>query len=179
MDGTDDVSNGPRTEPPGLPTEHGNLAHLLPSHFTSDITHWLEEDTPSFDYGGFVVGSEPRSAFLLCKSPGILAGVPFVDEVFRQLNCSVTWHYPESVLLVPAKDGGKTKVASQRSNKKSSAGRKGSTEYHGKMLWRGNEVEKNAGVGKTGWIYRNSGWYTKDNARFPAGGKVWNAGWWY
>ena len=115
MDGTDDVSNGTRTvKPPGLPTEHGNLAHLLPSHFTSDITHWLEEDTPSFDYGGFVVGSEPCNAFLFCKSRGILAGVPFVDEVFHQLDCNVTWHYSEGVLLDPAKEGGKIKVATVR-----------------------------------------------------------------
>ena len=115
MEVTSNVSNGARNlEPSGLPVEHGNLAHLLPSHFTSDVTHWLEEDTPSFDYGGFVVGSEPRNAFLLCKSTGILAGVPFVNEVFRQLDCTVTWHYPEGVLLVPAKEGGKIKVATVR-----------------------------------------------------------------
>jgi nicotinate-nucleotide pyrophosphorylase (carboxylating) len=115
MERTSNASNGTRnSEPPGLPIEHGNLAHLLPSHFTSDVTHWLEEDTPSFDYGGFVVGSEPRNAFLLCKSTGILAGVPFVDEVFRQLDCTVTWHHPEGVLLIPAKEGGKIKVATVR-----------------------------------------------------------------
>lgn len=98
-------------EPPGLPTDYGNLAHLLPSHFTSDITHWLEEDTPSFDYGGFVVGGEPRNAFLFCKSPGILAGVPFVDEVFRQLGCTVEWHHKEGMFLDPAKVGGKIRTA--------------------------------------------------------------------
>ena len=96
---------------PGLPTEYGNLANLLPSHFTTDITQWLAEDTPSFDYGGFVVGSERRNAFLLCKSPGILAGVPFFEEVFRQLNCTVKWHYPEGVLLNPENEGGKIQVA--------------------------------------------------------------------
>jgi nicotinate-nucleotide pyrophosphorylase (carboxylating) len=115
MDGNSSVSSGTRNvAPPRLPIEHGNLAHLLPSHFTSDITHWLEEDAPSFDYGGFVVGSEPRNAFLLCKSPGILAGVPFIDEVFHQLECTVAWHYPEGVVLVPAKEGGKIKVATVR-----------------------------------------------------------------
>src|SRR2546423_12122810 len=87
----------------GLPVEHGNLANLLPPNFKSDIRQWLDEDTPSFDYGGFVVGSEPRTAVLLCKSPGILAGVPFIDEVFRQLDCTVTWHYREGErLVVPA-----------------------------------------------------------------------------
>lgn len=98
-----------------LPTSashaHGTLADLLPSHFTTDITSWLAEDTPSFDYGGFVVGSSPRTAQLLCKAAGVLAGVPFFDEVFRQLDCTVTWHYNEGTYLEPEKAGGKIKVA--------------------------------------------------------------------
>jgi nicotinate-nucleotide pyrophosphorylase (carboxylating) len=47
---------------------HGNLAHLLPSGFKHQVSSWLEEDTPSFDYGGFVVGEEPTLARLLGKS---------------------------------------------------------------------------------------------------------------
>jgi hypothetical protein len=46
----------------------GNLAHLLPSGFKRQISSWLEEDTPSFDYGGFVVGEQLTSAKLLGKS---------------------------------------------------------------------------------------------------------------
>jgi nicotinate-nucleotide pyrophosphorylase (carboxylating) len=87
--------------------EHGNLSDLLPTHFTEDITRWLAEDTPSFDYGGFVVGSSERRAFLFCKSPGVLAGVPFFDEVFRQCGCSVRWNYQEADFLDPRKDGGR------------------------------------------------------------------------
>ncbi len=111
---TNGSQKGHNVDPPGMPIEHGNLADLLPSHFTTDVTRWLAEDTPSFDYGGFVVGSEPRSAFLLCKSTGVLAGVPFVDEVFRQLGCTVEWHYQEGVLLVPSKEGGKIMTATVR-----------------------------------------------------------------
>lgn len=74
---------------------HGNPAHLLPPSWKKTIATWLEEDTPSFDYGGFVVGETPAEARLLAKSPGILAGVPFFDEVFRQLDCSVEWHVRE------------------------------------------------------------------------------------
>ena len=107
---TNGAHNTAQGNSPGLPTEHGNLADLLPSHFTQDITRWLEEDTPSFDYGGFVVGSDPRNAHLLCKSPGVLAGVPFVDEVFRQLDCKVKWHYKEGATL-DLKKGEKIKVA--------------------------------------------------------------------
>jgi nicotinate-nucleotide pyrophosphorylase (carboxylating) len=32
------------------------------------VSEWLEEDTPSFDYGGFVVGEEISEAKLLGKS---------------------------------------------------------------------------------------------------------------
>ncbi len=92
--------------------QHGSLADLLPSHFTSLITTWLAEDTPSFDYGGFVVGSATRTAQLLCKSPGVLAGIPFFNEVFRQLDCTVQWHYKEGEYLDPKNQGGKIKVAS-------------------------------------------------------------------
>ncbi len=40
------------------------------------------------DYGGFVVGEGMGEARLLGKSPGIVAGVPFFEEVFRQLDCT-------------------------------------------------------------------------------------------
>jgi nicotinate-nucleotide pyrophosphorylase (carboxylating) len=59
------------------------------------VTAWLAEDTPAFDWGGFVVGDSTRDAHLFAKSSGILAGVPFFDEVFDQLKCSVKWNYKE------------------------------------------------------------------------------------
>lgn len=74
---------------------HGNPAHLLPPTWRKQITLWLEEDTPSFDYGGFVVGADPAEARLLAKSTGIIAGIPFFDEVFKQLDCTVEWHVSE------------------------------------------------------------------------------------
>ena len=52
------------------------------------VSAWLEEDCPSFDYGGFVVGESMAEARLLGKSSGMVAGVPFFDEVFRQLGCT-------------------------------------------------------------------------------------------
>ncbi|KAK5700094.1 nicotinate-nucleotide diphosphorylase (carboxylating) [Elasticomyces elasticus] len=74
---------------------HGNPAHLLPPSWKRSVTAWLDEDTPSFDYGGFVVGDSPAEARLLAKSQGILAGVPFFDEIFTQLDCTVEWHAKE------------------------------------------------------------------------------------
>lgn len=51
----------------GAPT-HGAIAHLLPPTYKQMITSWLDEDTPSFDYGGFVVGEDEAEARLLGKS---------------------------------------------------------------------------------------------------------------
>jgi len=47
---------------------HGTVAHLLPQTYKRMVADWLEEDTPSFDYGGFVVGDEMAEARLLGKS---------------------------------------------------------------------------------------------------------------
>ncbi|KAF2197414.1 nicotinate-nucleotide pyrophosphorylase-like protein [Delitschia confertaspora ATCC 74209] len=80
---------------------HGNVAHLLPQSYKRMISEWLEEDTPSFDYGGFVVGEEISEAKLLGKSEGIVAGVPFFNEVFRQLDCTVQWHVKEGQSFQP------------------------------------------------------------------------------
>lgn len=75
--------------------DHGSLEHILPVSWKSQITAWLAEDTPSFDVGGFVVGDAPRTATLWGKSQGILAGVPFFNEVFKQCGCTVEWHAHE------------------------------------------------------------------------------------
>lgn len=82
-----------------------SYAHLLPPSWKSQITQWLAEDTPSFDYGGFVVGDAPRSAFLLGKGkvPAVLAGSPFVTEIFAQLDCTVEWHVEEGDVFEPVK----------------------------------------------------------------------------
>ena len=71
-----------------MASSHGSVAHLLPQTYKRMVSAWLEEDCPSFDYGGFVVGESTAEAILLGKSPGMVAGVPFFDEVFRQLDCT-------------------------------------------------------------------------------------------
>ena len=71
-----------------MASSHGSVAHLLPQTYKRMVSAWLEEDCPSFDYGGFVVGESTAEAKLLGKSPGMVAGVPFFDEVFRQLDCT-------------------------------------------------------------------------------------------
>ncbi|TFK71809.1 nicotinate-nucleotide diphosphorylase [Pluteus cervinus] len=79
--------------------------HLLPPSWKPQVTTWLAEDTPSFDYGGYVVGEAEREAFLLGKGKqtAILAGSPFVTEVFAQLGCTVEWHVKEGDSFEPVK----------------------------------------------------------------------------
>lgn len=51
-----------------MASDHGNLSHLLPLTYKRTVSEWLEEDCPSFDYGGFVVGEKMTEARLLGKS---------------------------------------------------------------------------------------------------------------
>lgn len=43
-------------------------AHLLSPSYKQEISNWLKEDVPSFDYGGFVVGEAQEVAILYGKS---------------------------------------------------------------------------------------------------------------
>lgn len=85
-----------------------SYAHLLPPAWKGVVADWLREDCPSLDWGGYVVGDDVRTATLYQKAPGIVAGVPFFDEVFRQVGCTVEWSAREGAFLQPE---GKTAVA--------------------------------------------------------------------
>lgn len=77
-----------------------NISHVLsPISVQHIVREWLKEDTPSFDYGGFVVGEKEESAVLLMKSSGILAGRPFVDAIFKELDCTVIWFVSEGTFV--------------------------------------------------------------------------------
>jgi hypothetical protein len=70
---------------------HGIVAHLLPPKYKRMVAEWLEEDTPSLDYGGFVVGEDVAEAKLLGKSKVCIhIGVTF----------SCFWTIPVLILLV-------------------------------------------------------------------------------
>lgn len=56
---------------------------------------------PSFDYGGYVVGEKEDVAFLWGKTKGIVAGRPFVDEIFKQVGCTVEWLIDEGQAFEP------------------------------------------------------------------------------
>jgi nicotinate-nucleotide pyrophosphorylase (carboxylating) len=57
-------------------TEFGSHSHLLPASWKSVVTSWLQEDCPSFDYGGFVVGETAETATLFGKSKVSNSDVP-------------------------------------------------------------------------------------------------------
>eukprot|EP01118_Nematostelium_gracile_P016622 TRINITY_DN692_c0_g1_i1.p1 TRINITY_DN692_c0_g1~~TRINITY_DN692_c0_g1_i1.p1 ORF type:complete len:293 (+),score=93.26 TRINITY_DN692_c0_g1_i1:61-939(+) len=87
-----------------------NHAHLLALEWDrSVITQWLKEDIPSMDYGGFVVGDKDEEAILYCKKTGVLAGSPFVTEIFTSLGCTVEWKIKEGTLIEA--DGKRIEVA--------------------------------------------------------------------
>ncbi|SCU86389.1 LAMI_0D01860g1_1 [Lachancea mirantina] len=90
-----------------------NFSHLLPANgsWRQDVTAWLQEDVPAFDFGGFVVGSDRKTGHLFCKQRGILSGVPFAQEVFDQCELQVEWFFQEGQLLDPSQANGKLLVA--------------------------------------------------------------------
>ncbi|KLO19796.1 nicotinate-nucleotide diphosphorylase [Schizopora paradoxa] len=86
-------------------TPSGSFEHLLPPSWKTKVAEWLAEDTPSFDYAGYVVGEAQRTAFLLGKGKqtAVLAGAPFFTEIFAQLECEVKWHIQEGETFEPVK----------------------------------------------------------------------------
>lgn len=78
------------------------LQLLLPSTTLAALANsWLQEDCPSLNFAALVTGSGPAQAALWAKSSGVLAGRPFFDAIFTQLNCQVSWFLPEGSKLVP------------------------------------------------------------------------------
>lgn len=86
------------------------LALLLPPATLAALADgWLREDCPAFNYTALVTGPATSRAALWAKSPGVLAGRPFFDAIFAQVNCQVSWFLSEGSKLVPV-----TKVAEVR-----------------------------------------------------------------
>ncbi|XP_068823251.1 nicotinate-nucleotide pyrophosphorylase [carboxylating] isoform X1 [Capricornis sumatraensis] len=78
------------------------LARLLPPATLAALADsWFREDCPGLNYVALVSGTAPSQAVLWAKSPGVLAGRPFFDAIFAQVNCQVSWFLPEGSKLVP------------------------------------------------------------------------------
>ena len=76
-----------------------NFACLLPPDFKSEIAKWVRDDCPTTDIGGFVVGDKLEVATLLCKSSGVLAGVPFAQATFELMDLNVEWLIEEGTFI--------------------------------------------------------------------------------
>lgn len=59
--------------------KYGTVSHLLPETYKRMVSDWLEEDCPSFDYSGFVVGGAAAEAKLLGKSHVSFDLLPFFE----------------------------------------------------------------------------------------------------
>ncbi|TPX39247.1 hypothetical protein SeMB42_g05720 [Synchytrium endobioticum] len=79
--------------------------HLLPPSWRTAVAGWIAEDSPSFDFGGYVVGESDQVAVLYGKASGVLAGVPFFEEIFRKVECRVEWALHEGVWVDPGPAG--------------------------------------------------------------------------
>lgn len=68
-------------------------SHLLPVNgkWKQQIVEYLNEDVPSFDFGGYVVGNKAETASLYMKQEGLICGVPFASEVFKECKLQVEW----------------------------------------------------------------------------------------
>jgi nicotinate-nucleotide pyrophosphorylase (carboxylating) len=79
-----------------------SYAHLLPPSWRTQVSAWLAEDAPSFDYGGYIVGEAEREAFLFGKGKqaAVLAGSPFFEEIFSQLGCRYRLSHSLAIIIL-------------------------------------------------------------------------------
>eukprot|EP01114_Cavostelium_apophysatum_P013085 TRINITY_DN3090_c0_g1_i1.p1 TRINITY_DN3090_c0_g1~~TRINITY_DN3090_c0_g1_i1.p1 ORF type:complete len:328 (+),score=75.75 TRINITY_DN3090_c0_g1_i1:103-984(+) len=89
-----------------------DYSHLLPVEWDpTKLISWFQEDVPSFDYGGVIVGDKDEVAILYCKADGVMCGKPFVDQIFKSLDCSIEWKEKEGSFLKASERGGRIEVA--------------------------------------------------------------------
>lgn len=90
-----------------------SYANLLPvsGEWKNQITKFLSEDVPSFDFGAYVVGNKPETASLYMKQIGVISGIPFAQEVFKQCELEAEWHYEEGQYIDKLPESGKIVVA--------------------------------------------------------------------
>ena len=84
---------------------NSQFSYLLPAigHWKKQIGSYLEEDVPSFDYGAFVVGSKFSKAHIYLKQEGLVSGIPFAEEVFKQCGSEIKWFVQEGEIIDSAK----------------------------------------------------------------------------
>ena len=77
---------------------YGDLRYLLPPNYERLITSWIEEDCPSFDYGGFVVGDSDGEARLLGKSE-VYIWWPSISQSVNQSIHALAFYLLEKLII--------------------------------------------------------------------------------
>ncbi|CCU82245.1 hypothetical protein BGHDH14_bgh00250 [Blumeria hordei DH14] len=80
-------------------------AAALPISWKSQVASWFTEDCTSFDYAGYVVGDAEKTATLYGTSNGVLAGIPFFNEIFALAECTVEWLVDEGSVIQVGTEG--------------------------------------------------------------------------
>lgn len=76
---------------------------LNPVQVRKLIRSWLLEDQTAFDMQSLACSGKSVEAIIFCKTnDALLAGVPFVNAIGRELGVEVTWYCPEGG-KIPAK----------------------------------------------------------------------------
>ncbi|XP_035224739.1 nicotinate-nucleotide pyrophosphorylase [carboxylating]-like [Stegodyphus dumicola] len=76
-----------------------NILH--PLRLRDLARQWLLEDTSNFNIGNSIIGDSENEFTIYMKSPGILAGIPFVNAVFNELDLTPQWLHREGEDLKP------------------------------------------------------------------------------
>ncbi|KAL5970254.1 Nicotinate-nucleotide pyrophosphorylase carboxylating [Taenia solium] len=71
------------------------------------VSSWLSEES-SYNLSGYDLESSKTVLVITMRTPGVLAGVPFVDALAEHLGCAIEWHVKEGEFL----PHGSVKVAS-------------------------------------------------------------------
>ena len=78
------------------------LRGLVPEARLRELARsWLAEDCPSFDPAGALVHGKHAKAEIKIKSRGVLCGAPFVNAIFKELGCQITWMAEDGQTLEP------------------------------------------------------------------------------
>lgn len=65
---------------------------IEPTQLNKLVAQWIHEDIPSFEPSSVAIGCCAAEAVIYAKTPNtLLAGAPFVSQIFKTLDCRVSW----------------------------------------------------------------------------------------
>ncbi len=81
-----------------------NIDPTLRADITRAVTQALQEDGANSDWTAQLLPNHAAVANIICRDHAVICGVPWVNEVFAQLDASVriTWHVNEGDVVQPS-----------------------------------------------------------------------------